>query len=264
MLQAIHSPSTFASVVKEREILASYGGGCHQKIGVSVLDRPYGRITYLQGLTDAGEKLDQAALNTFEALPRCQGVAHLFPRDGEESPFFTRKALPRGIWSRAEQVPRVFVARDTAWPDGFRTDGLVWTAGLKTWKKLASRGVWVLGSSENLGEREVESVSTLSRAISGEGSWTKLTHEQAAAGDEAAVATYSLEPSVTPPDLRGRTHFYWMSGTAFDRAVELYPEIVGGVHACGAGKTVDHLKEKLGKTPFVYLSVEQFRRAALS
>ncbi len=271
VLAAIHSPETFASVVKEREILASYGGGCHQKIGVSILDRSYGRITYLQGLTDAGEKLDQSALTTYEPLPRCQGETHLFPRPGEESPFFTRASLPRGIWSKAEQAPCLFVARDTAWPEGFRAAGLVWTAGLKTWKKLAEKGVWVFGSSENLGEREVDAVSILAGAITGASPvWTKLTHEQAASssGELAAVATYTLAPASEAPDLRGRTHFYWMSGTAFDRAVSLYPEIVNAVHASGPGNTHEHLKRHLklhlGKTPFVYLSADQFRRAALS
>lgn len=300
MLAAIHSPATFAAVVKEREILASYGGGCHQKIGVSVLDRPYGRITYLQGLTDAGERLDQSALTTYEPLPRCQGEAHLFPRDGEESPFFTRHPLPRGIWSKAEQAPYLFVARETAWPEGFRTSGLVWTAGLKTWKKLAAKGVWVFGSSESLGEREVGAVSTLARALTGAASgatmpgvapnapagaaeiqWMKLTHEQSASatGERGGtpqglpsadtlitpVATYTLEPKTADvPDLRGRTHFYWVSGTAFDRAVELYPEILDAVHASGPGNTHDHLKRRLRKTPFIYLNAEQFRRAALS
>jgi hydroxymethylbilane synthase len=268
LLSAIHASETFASVVKEREILASYGGGCHQKIGVSVLDRSYGRITYLQGLTDSGETLNQSALTTYEPLPLCEGVAQIFPRLGEESPFFDREFLPRGLWSRAEQSPFLFVARDTAWPEGIRASGLVWTAGLKTWKKLAAKGVWVFGSSENLGEREVDSVSTLARTHAGvEPKWTKLTHEQAAlsgASELDAVATYTLIPAASAPDLVGRTHFYWMSGTAFDRALALYPAILDGVHASGPGNTHEHLKRHLRKTPFVYLSVDQFRRAALS
>jgi hypothetical protein len=58
-----------------------------------------------------------------------------------------------------------------------------------------------------------------------------------------------------------------MSGTAFDRAVELNPEIaLSGIHASGPGRTHEHLKRHLpkGSTPFVYLSADQFRRAALS
>jgi hydroxymethylbilane synthase len=275
LLSLVHCSSTFSSVIREREILSSYGGGCHQKIGVSILDRSFGRVTYLQGLTDSGERLSKASLDTYEVPPRCSSGEMLFPRNGEESPFFTREFLPRGIWSRAEHSRFVFVARETAWPDSFRVneEAFVWTSGLKTWKKLAERGVWVSGSSESLGESEVGALSTIARSITGEApQWTKLTHELAAANsvsnpDVSSVATYTLKPSSTPPDLRGRTHFFWMSGTAFDRAVELYPEILkSGVHASGAGQTHDHLKKRLplGSTPLVYLNVEQFRRAALS
>src|SRR5262249_52693322 len=38
---AISDTPTFAAVSKERAILAGYGGGCHQKIGATVLTRPY-------------------------------------------------------------------------------------------------------------------------------------------------------------------------------------------------------------------------------
>lgn len=284
LLSAIHSDSTFAAVIREREILASYGGGCHQKIGISILDRSFGRVTYLQGLTDAGERLSQAALNTFEEMPKCAGEEKLFPRAGEESKFFSRTALPREAWLSAEQSQFIFVAREMAWPDSFvlRDDGFVWTAGLKTWKSLAERGVWVNGSSESLGEREIHALATIAQNVTGHvPSWTKLTHELAAnvqvnGVDETlenphvvSVATYALSAVAQSPDLRGRTHFYWMSGTAFDRAVQLQPEILSAqshVHASGAGHTHDHLKRHLplGSTPLVYLSVEQFRRAALS
>jgi len=58
LLAPINCPETLAVVAREREILASYGGGCHQKIGVSVLRRPFGEITFLRGVTDDGRVLD--------------------------------------------------------------------------------------------------------------------------------------------------------------------------------------------------------------
>src|SRR5262249_11687179 len=62
LLDAIHCPTTFASAQEERKILASYGGGCHQKIGVSILPRDYGQIIYLRGQTDQGERLNSVNL----------------------------------------------------------------------------------------------------------------------------------------------------------------------------------------------------------
>src|SRR5207245_6629922 len=52
LLATINCPETFAAVTRERKILREYGGGCHQKIGVSVLRRAYGEITFLCGLSD--------------------------------------------------------------------------------------------------------------------------------------------------------------------------------------------------------------------
>ncbi len=48
LLAPINCADTFFAVAREREILRSYGGGCHQKIGVSVLSRPFGEITPIE------------------------------------------------------------------------------------------------------------------------------------------------------------------------------------------------------------------------
>ena len=58
-----------AEVREERKVLSRYGGGCHQKIGVGVLVRPYGRVTYLRGLTDAGVRLDEVNAAWRSGLP---------------------------------------------------------------------------------------------------------------------------------------------------------------------------------------------------
>ncbi len=272
LLQAVHSAETFAAVMREREILSSYGGGCHQKIGVSVLDRPYGRVTFLQGLTDAGERLNQIALDTLATIPKCKSADHLFPNEAD-APFFERKYLPSKVWSKAETAKFLWISRETALPQAFHIhpEALVWTSGLKTWAKLAAKGIWVTGSAEGLGEHEGEQLESIAKVVIGSAPvWTKLTHQDAVARQPEssatqAVATYALTPSPKAADLNGRTHFYWMSGTTFDRASELYPELLqSGIHASGPGSTHEHLKVKLkNSTPFVYLNVEQFRRAAL-
>ncbi|HJZ81215.1 MAG TPA: hypothetical protein VKD91_12750, partial [Pyrinomonadaceae bacterium] len=47
LIAPIDCADTFSAVQRERAILRSYGGGCHQKIGASVLRRPFGEITFL-------------------------------------------------------------------------------------------------------------------------------------------------------------------------------------------------------------------------
>ncbi|MES2855521.1 MAG: hydroxymethylbilane synthase, partial [Bdellovibrionota bacterium] len=260
MLEKIHCPQTFETVTREREILASYGGGCHQKIGVNVLDRSFGRILFLRGLTDAGEVLNAKSLeNSLTPSPS----ESYFPRSGEEATFFERESLPKSAWQAAESAPNIWVARVTAVPGDFQFSGdsVVWTAGLETWKKLAKRGVWVSGSSESLGEREPMRVETLLKGSGSKSSteWTKLTHDRSTVSSMKTIATYRLKPKANVPDLKGRKHFYWMSSTSFDRAVELNPEIKEASHASGPGHTLDHLREKLGgRNVGVYLSIEDF------
>lgn len=279
LLEPIHCASTFTTVVREREILASYGGGCHQKIGVTVLDRSYGRVTYLQGLTDTGQRLNKVSLDTPLPLPKCESEDALYPGPDESATFFDREAVPQAAWAKAESAKYLWIARETSWPASMkaREDAVVWTAGLKTWKALANRGIWVTGTAESLGEREGESLAAIAQGLGdSEPTWLKLTHESAAADPSDAsvagsstrfetAATYKLVPAVQVPELKGRTHFYWMSGSAFDRAVEIFPFLLkSGLHASGPGQTHEHLKRRLiHSTPFVYLSVDQFRQAAL-
>ena len=46
------------------------------------------------------------------------------------------------------------MAKEDAWPEQLKFEGLVWASGLKTWQKLARRGVWVNGTQDGLGEDE--------------------------------------------------------------------------------------------------------------
>jgi glycosyltransferase involved in cell wall biosynthesis len=62
----------------------------------------------------------------------------------------------------------LFVARSEAWPDGYapRPRQVVWSAGIDTWRRLASRGIWVHGSDESLGESGGRDVAAIARQAS--------------------------------------------------------------------------------------------------
>lgn len=271
LLAKINCAATFACVTEERRILAAFGGGCHQKIGVSVFDRSFGRVLSLQGLTDAGERLDRFELiqshdQTPQPTSKPTGATAnkpknkdaIWPTPGvEDERLFTREPLARDVWSpRLNLASFVWISRETALPQEatLRETQIVWCAGLKTWRKLASRGIWVNGTSEGLGEREETRIETLCGLKKNERlKWLKLTHDlsaSTASNDTDLLATYRLVPVASVPDFAGKTHFYWMSGTAFDRAVELRPSVKDAFHACGPGLTYDHLRARLGnETP---------------
>ncbi len=172
-LAAINCAETFATAQREREILRGYGGGCHQKIGASVLRRPYGEITFLRGLTDDG-----AALNDYRlaaSRPRPAKVARdlLWPLKPADSDWFKREPIPATI----PDSP-LWIAKADALPEdaSISDSQLVWASGLKTWERLAQRGVWVNGCAEGLGEHEHPRIETIAGT---EVQWTKLTHADA-------------------------------------------------------------------------------------
>ncbi|MCB0342276.1 MAG: hydroxymethylbilane synthase [Pseudobdellovibrionaceae bacterium] len=261
----VNCAKTFTNIRREREWLAGLGGGCHQKIGVNVLSRPYGEITYLQGLTDRGEILNAANLET-SARPVWPGPTNrdeIWPYEMNEVTLFNRipmsdVEIPSGpLWvARADALPEAFVAS---------MGQVIWTAGLHTWQKLALRGVWVNGSAEGLGEQESENIENL---LGGSmGNWTKLSHHRAESTSEKTLCpTYELQPRAERFDFTGKKYFFWPSGTAFLRAIEIEPQIRQYYHACGPGHTFGVLKQHISDSSRirVYLSHAQWREDVLS
>ena len=278
LVSRFNCTETFEAVSEERKILAAYGGGCHQKIGVTILHRPFGKLTYLRGLTDAGEVLDHIELQsplarvplTAEEVARMQ----LFPANNEEGSFFDRELITgselEGVLGKLSGAQAIWVARENAWPFEYQAavEQVVWSAGLKTWRKLASRGIWVNGSAEGLGEQEPRRLDVVTQ--NPQLDWVKLSHEDAHRTSSSvmrSVATYRLRPKARLPDLRERTHFFWMSGSSYERAVALFPEIKAKHHASGPGHTHTYLAQVLGEEAVqsgqlsVALDVESWRRS---
>ena len=256
-LEKIQDSECFRNVEKEREVLAQYGGGCHQKIGVSVLSRKFGEVQFLRGLTDRGEILDSVALKTNRSFVKAKSLKNIFPASSNSFKFFEREKLSNSDIDLSLKDPLIWVTREEALPQNFKTGGnqIIWTSGLKTWSKLARRGVWVNGSAESLGEDENPQIQVLTKIFQGRSEsqvkWTKLTHKEGFQNPEMKVVyTYQLVPVAPKPDLKldlkGITHFFWSSGSGFDYLVAFFPEIKKAWHFCGPGHSYEHIKKCLG------------------
>ncbi len=256
-LALINHESTFACVEEERKVLRSYGGGCHQKIGVAVVQKNFGKLRSLKGLTDQGKTLSEWSLNQHKNWKFKE--SEIWPLDPKESQFFDRVPMlqsqnligGRGIW----------VAKSEALPESWELslDQLVWTSGLDTWEKLAARGVWVNGSAEGLGEVEDMQLGSLAP----EAEWVKLSHSDAEDVSRfPMIANYKLIPKSNPPDLKGKKCFYWMSGSSFREALKKYPEILDAYHACGPGNTYQFLRKMIGNDSRIgiFLSYDSWKQ----
>ncbi len=255
VLTQIDCRETFTAAQKERDVLASFGGGCHQKIGVAVLKRPYGDVFFLKGLTDAGQVLSEKSL--LRAYPPKKFAADKLASSKElkvertHSLKFEIPADVQGLW----------VAKAEAFPETLLFSGLVWTAGLQTWKKIAKLGVWVNGSNEGLGEDEIPQIETLFGSVV---RWAKLTHKEAPQGpDKDVVATYQVDVHTESWSIGAREVFYWNSGSQFLAALTKEPGLRHKRHACGPGNTYKILRDQLGpQAPIeIYLDEEDWRKS---
>jgi hydroxymethylbilane synthase len=249
-ISLINDDVTFWAARREREFLASFGGGCHQKIGIAVLPRPYGLVQISRGLADSGQKLQQCEVASERRSQKKFSAQEMWPLAHEASSIFRRVRLP---WTDLPQeVSGIYVAKSEAWPESLQFSGTVWTSGIATWKKLASQGVWVHGCSDGFGEDEFMDLSAL---IEGAGKppvrWAKLTHEIGQnTENKMFIPTYKLEKNDSFPDLRDKKSFFWSSGSLFLQALKEQPSIADEHHACGPGHTykiIQQTLENMGK-----------------
>ncbi|MBM4197438.1 MAG: hypothetical protein FJ197_10170 [Gammaproteobacteria bacterium] len=129
----------------------------------------------------------------------------------------------------------------------------VWVSGVKSWRRLAARGVWVEGCADDLGFEAVRNtlLSSVLR-LPPLRDWTALTRSDATetwatSGVGRVLATYSM---LKPDDddalaeiqrhVARATHFYWGSTAQYRALAQWLPP--DSHHACGPGKTFSALR----------------------
>ncbi|EER07305.1 porphobilinogen deaminase, putative [Perkinsus marinus ATCC 50983] len=275
IVRSLNDRSTFDAASKEKELLNSYGGGCHQKIGCTILPRQYGDVLFLCGRTDNGlDLLDR------HIKPRIPLLEDLHLREGEDPPplqvggagglsLFDREEDPQAGVKLIEALRKgdrevgLWIAKASALPSSPTTliesinelNVPVWVAGTTTWRHLAKRGLWCTGTADGLGEKEDPDISAIAPTLK---RWIKVTHcdageRQHVSSGEAhrkdTLGTYTLKskytPQTCPSDLKTATHIFWGSGSAYAEAVRLVEDLNNRVevHGCGPGHTFDALRD---------------------
>ncbi len=254
-LNAINYNDDFETVKLERLKLKELGGGCHSKLGVNYLSRDYGQIYYLSREVDG-------QIQSSSTLFRDKKII----KTTEDQIWPGNKSIPAervkiNIDTEAlNNFSGLYVSKLSTLPEGYTpaVGQKVWTSGLITWEKLASRGVWVHGSSESLGEKEP---MRLEQLLDSNFKWGKLTHSKGVAFNKELIPTYEVKWSFKPEDLAGAKHFYWMSGEMFKQAVAVCPEIKNELHYCGPGHTYEALKSEIApENLFVCLGYEAWKK----
>lgn len=249
-----------SAVLEERRILSLFGGGCHQKIGVSILPGGSEDFLFLRGKTDSGSELDFFERWKGETFPLPKDWNSVFPKP-REGFSMTRKATG----SPAPKEKFWFISRADSLPLEWgspATDTIVIVAGAKTWAKLAARDIWIHGSTDGLGEEDAARIVSL---FDSSPKFLKLTHEESdlIEGVWERFVTYRVAFDAEQPDLSGYSHFFWMSASQFDRALQRNPSIASAVHSCGTGATYRYIRKILGSAAriFAFPNYESWAKA---
>ena len=242
LISPINCLASFASAERERQILQEFGGGCHLALGMSVLERSYGRIEIVKGLTPQGETISSKKFFPNKMRSQSLTVGRL---DFE--------ALRSSKEIAFSSVDALYISKAEAYHEKANAE-IMWTAGIQTWKKLAAQGIWIHGSSEGLGEIEDPMIEAL---VGRENlQWGRLTHDDATeTTDRISFGSYSLELELKTENLDSSDAFKWKSGSEFILALQRFPELKNRFHICGPGRTYDTIKKHLGSGQNIFVEL---------
>ena len=247
IMEEINNKDDYECVKKEREILKKYGGGCHQKIGVSFFNMPFGLIKSEKGETDSGDSFYSWEIKGNDVLKEKVSKNEVYPYSLKDYKLFSRVELKESIHSiNSLRKYCILIARNNSLPNEAKIDesNIVWTSGLNTWKSLSKRGIWVNGSSDGMGENSKTRTESLIT-----NPWIKLTHADAPKSKiTKMIPTYKLLELPITDNINDKKHFFWMSSSAFKYVNKTFPNIIDANHYCGPGNTYEEIK-KIIKDP---------------
>ena len=255
-LKKIKNEDVFETVNTERQILKKYGGGCHQKIGVTAINTSKGQMIYLKGETEQGLKLSETYFKPkLKYQNEIKEVSSYFPLEDSPSLYERIPFSEDKIKLSKLENSGIFISRGNALENinNISESNLIWTSGIETWKKIAKKGVWVNGSSDSLGEKENPPLDIFDKI-----KWYKLSHKDAEEDQLSLISTYELIPKEMPDNIEENSHFYWMSASSFKLVFDKFPSIESANHSCGMGKTFDEINQLIPGKVYPYQNYQDW------
>ena len=265
LIKSINVIDDFECVKKERKILENYGGGCHQKIGVSFFKTHFGLMHSSKGEIKEGDSFHYwNKEETNSKFYKNIKPVEIFPESLEDYDLFERKSIEKSV-KQINNIEKhcIWITRNNSLPKETRINknNIIWTSGIKTWKNLSKRGVWVNGTADGMGENFKTNINFLTSYP-----WVKLTHNLANTSKiEKHIYSYELLEKPIKIDFNNKKFFYWMSSSAFKYVLKHNPSIVNGFHSCGPGNTYIEIKKMLGEkcNLEVFLSYDSWKNSLL-
>ena len=265
LVKSINEKETFDNVVNERKIMSKYGGGCSQKIGVSIWGKNNLKIKSINGLTENGEVLkDFTTINSRlseQGSSKTTIRSNAFPVAKSEKNIFSRKFLDKNTQIGKIKNSIIYITRKTVLKNKppFAHSCILITSGIKTWRESVKEGYWINGSTDSMGQSELDQLKLITKRRD----VIKLSFKENSSDKTDTIDLYELLDPKFPTDFEKREEYFWMSSFAFSVALERYPAIIKKRHASGMGNTYKKIKKLIGQNHDItpYLSYEHWLKS---
>ena len=263
-LQTLNCERTIREVAKEREVFASFGGGCHLAVGITARNVADQTRLNILGVCDDIEVEENKLLTSSEEL-KAQ-LHEIFigiekPIDGLIGDRLIVKSPLDISCKQRNKVTDILFASGRAFENaqGLAQNNLqakLWSSGTRTWKKMARAGLWCHGSADALGENELKQLrsSKVISLMSGhkDPNWCVVTNDSSEniLGERLAVYQNSVLTLDQLSDhenykkkIEGAKVFYWTSFNQYQSFNQIFTFATQAIHLCGLGKTYSKFKE---------------------
>ena len=265
LVHSINEKETFDNVANERKVMSRYGGGCSQKIGVSIWEKNNLKIKSINGLTEDGEVLeDFTTISSRLSEPdsnKTTNRSNAFPVAKTEKNIFSRRFLDKNTQIGKIKDSIIYITRKTVLKNkpAFADSCILITSGIKTWRESVKKGYWINGTTDSMGQSELDQLGFITKGKD----VIKLSFKENSSDKTDTIDLYELLDPKFPKDFEEREEYFWMSSFAFSVALERYPAIIKKRHASGMGNTYNKIKKLIGQdnkiTP--YLSYEHWLKS---
>lgn len=248
ILKKINTELDFKLINQERTRFKQWGGGCHQKMGVSLKRQGPHVVLFERGL----DQKNNFIWNQDVVSADFGFIANEFAVDTilDVSSLLKKKVTGLKPY-RAQKNDSLIVTKGDLMTEVGVQPAHLWTSGIETWKQLAERGYWVTGSYDSLGELQAPNINVL---VGAKPKWKKLTHLGGHSKKWAkTIKLYSVNYTGFEKleKMKHKTYFYWSHGDLFVVALKMFPWLKKKTHICGLGSTLQTISKHVSKKKIV-------------
>jgi hydroxymethylbilane synthase len=256
IIQKLNHEKTCDEVKLEKKYFKEYGGGCHLAVGITVQKTKDHLLEFHRGKTDETTIFKKRISHSSNEKIKLDGDSFIFLGMGQhrdrfkilKDTYFKKEILPYQLPMTSHHL-YITGRWPIEHPPSFK-DYLVWSAGIKTWKKLAQKGEWIHGTSDGMGEDFILKIqsSFWLTLFTPELNWMVLSHQNAQSSIGPITPCY--QHVFQDMSIEDKEHFknvkycLWASAPQFEFYTSQIPSLLKAMHFCGPGKTYDELMKK--------------------